>query len=389
MKFGNDSEIEILKYSSNSKNLLIMLPSEHGITDGLKTLAKDINQKNTEVWIADPFSSFFLIPASSSLKKIPIESYVQIIKEAQKTKKNIYLFSNDKGASVLLDAAHKWQTISSNIISGVILVSPDLYKKTPKAGDEGSLLPVTKITNLPISIFVPEKSTLNLRVNKLDHALKVSGSDVVLNSIKNVRNRFFFREDASDNEKKFSNTFSSDIIKSMNNIKKYAKKRDVAAINTKKVTKEKKTTGMLNDYTGKLTIQDFTLKDLSNNTHSLSQYKGKVVLLNFWASWCPPCVHEMPSMSQLSAKFKNKPFSILALNLGESSQSMQKFINKYHIKFPILLDPGKSQAKKWNVYAFPTSFIIDKKGKIRYSIAGGFDWNTQEAIDIITTLTKE
>lgn len=386
----NDDEIIMNKYkSSNSNDLLIVLPSEHGITDELDKLLQDINKQNIEVWLADPFSSWFLSPTKSSLDKIPLDGYVKIIKEAQKTKKNIYLFSNDKGASNVLKAVHKWQLNSKDIISGIILVSPNLYLDRKNAGTKRVLDPIVHSTNLPISIYVPENSTLALHKDNLANALKEKGSDIQLHMLENVRNRFFFREDAIQSEIKLANEFSNNIVSSMQTLKKYAKYRPAISISSDKKTVKKVESQIFDKYTGKLKSQDFLLEDLSGKKHSLSQYKGKVVLLNFWASWCPPCVEEIPSMTRLTTKLKDIPFTILAINLGESKKQMSKFIKKNQVNFPILLDPEKIQPKKWNVFAFPSSFIIDKSGKIRYSIAGGLDWDTKEVSELLIQLSKE
>ena len=137
--FNEDDELQVSKYASNSNDLLVILPSEHGLTQGLKALAKNLNTKNTEVWIADPYSSWFLPTVASSLKKIPINSYKELIKKAVNTNKNVYLFSNDKASSILLKALNSWQQSTHKKIAGVILLSPNLYNKTPQAGDEGKL----------------------------------------------------------------------------------------------------------------------------------------------------------------------------------------------------------------------------------------------------------
>ena len=107
--------------------------------------------------------------------------------------------------------------------------------------------------------------------------------------------------------------------------------------------------------------------------------RGEVTLVNFWASWCPPCVHEMPSMSRLNDDYREQPFTILAINLGERIEDIQNFLQQHPVNFPVLLDPQQQLPRQWKVFAFPTSYIIDKQGRIRYSVAGGIDWTSDEA----------
>jgi len=392
VNFGDDEELQVQQYKSNSKKLLIILPSSHGITNGLKNLAKNLQKNNTEVWIADPFSSLFLPTVESSLSKIPLESYVELIKQAIKTNKKVYLFSNDKASAVLLKALNKWQHSNNDILAGVILLSPNLYSKTPVAGDEGTLLPIASATNISLKLLIPSKSTLALRIDDTTKALKKGGSHVDIKILSNVRDRFYFRDDASQAEKTMALEFASIIKDSMIDTLKEAKQREAIEIaKLEKKKKKKDNTRWLNQYDGKLQAHDFTLNDIKKQSHTLSKYKGQVILLNFWASWCPPCVHEMPSMSKLTNDLKkqNVPFKILAVNLGEDEFEMSEFLDEHEVIFTVLLDPNKDIAKQWKVYAFPTTYIIDKKGSIRYSVAGGFDWNTEAVKELLKKLANE
>ena len=390
VSFNNDEQdIEVRQYKSNGDDLLIVLPSTHGLTNGLKSLVNSVNKKGVEVWVADPYSSFFLPTVDSSLKKIPKNAYVSIINKAIKTNKNIFLFSNDKANALLLQSAHKWQLQSKKTLSGVILVSPNIYKVTPSAGNDGEFLKIASSTNIAITLFIPQKSTLALRINDIVKKLKIGGSDVNIEVLDKVRDRFFFRDDALDSEKYLSKIFSKNIINSMKKMKKFTKKRVVKKLEKKSKKVKKRSARMLKEYKGKLKSSDFTLKDIDGKIHQLSKYKGKVVLLNFWASWCPPCVHEMPSMSVLNDDLSSKPFEILAVNLGETKEDMKPFLTKHKVSFSILLDPKRDLAKSWKVFAFPTSYVLDKNGKIRYSIAGGFDWDVPEVKNILNKLINE
>jgi len=135
---------------------------------------------------------------------------------------------------------------------------------------------------------------------------------------------------------------------------------------------------------------DFTLADMDDEMHSFKDLRGKVVLLNFWATWCPPCVHEMPSMQRLSEKLTGDPFVILGVNIAEDQSTVENFLQtKINVDFPILMDTAGNALRQWNVMAFPTSFVIDKQGKMRYALFGSIDWDTAEIVNKIETLVKE
>lgn len=114
----------------------------------------------------------------------------------------------------------------------------------------------------------------------------------------------------------------------------------------------------------KLKAIDFKLKDLSGKEVSLSEFKGKRVFLNFWASWCPPCKAEMPEMEALYKETQNSDLVILAVNLGENKSTVEKFIKDNNYTFPVLLDSDNEAAVNYRVVSIPTSFFIDKDGTI-------------------------
>lgn len=114
----------------------------------------------------------------------------------------------------------------------------------------------------------------------------------------------------------------------------------------------------------KTKAMDFKLKDLNGKEVSLSDYKGKKVFLNFWATWCPPCKAEMPEMETLYQETKDSDLVILAVNLDEDKDTVQKFISSNKYNFPVLLDTDNIVASKYGVVSIPTSFFIDKEGNI-------------------------
>lgn len=148
--------------------------------------------------------------------------------------------------------------------------------------------------------------------------------------------------------------------------------------------------GQLKPYKGERTPPPLELPDLSGKKQSLESFKGKVVLVNFWATWCPPCRTEMPSMWRLKNKFKNKPFEILAVDMGEDKKIVRAFMpDKMERDFVVLLDSEGIALKEWKIFAFPTSFLIDKKGQIRYALYGALEWDGPEQVKIVEMLLNE
>jgi peroxiredoxin len=134
---------------------------------------------------------------------------------------------------------------------------------------------------------------------------------------------------------------------------------------------------------------DFTLMDLEGKAHSLSEYRGKVILVNFWATWCPPCRDEMPSMQRLWTQLKDDGFTILAIDIGETADDITPFTMEYDLDFPILLDPESKTATKWSVRGLPTSFLVDKQGTMVYQTIGGREWDDAQSVEIIKKILAE
>jgi peroxiredoxin len=136
---------------------------------------------------------------------------------------------------------------------------------------------------------------------------------------------------------------------------------------------------------------DFTLEDMDAKQFSLKDYRGKVVLLNFWATWCPPCRREMPSMERLYRHFKDKNFVVLALNQMEDGDQVFTYTAELAVAptFPILFDKDSDVARAYSVLGLPTTYLIDKKGNIRFRAIGGREFDHPEVEKQIMQLIQE
>lgn len=126
---------------------------------------------------------------------------------------------------------------------------------------------------------------------------------------------------------------------------------------------------------------DFTLKDVNGNSISLSSFKGKVMLLNFWATWCPPCKAELPSMNKLQQLLKDRGFVILAVSTDRSVADVKDFLNKYPLDYTIVVDYNLTVSRLlYKVFMVPTTFLIDRKGIIVKRYFGEQDWTDPNII---------
>lgn len=139
-----------------------------------------------------------------------------------------------------------------------------------------------------------------------------------------------------------------------------------------------------------LPAPDFTFPGLDGKTVSLSDYKGKVVLVNIWATWCPPCVDEMPSMEKLYHKFKGENFEILAVSIDESGlKAVAPFMKKSGLTFPALIDSEGAIKTVYGITGIPESFIIDKQGFLIKKIVGPVNWATPQIFRFFSDLIQK
>ena len=131
------------------------------------------------------------------------------------------------------------------------------------------------------------------------------------------------------------------------------------------------------------------LKDLKGKSHTLDDYRGQVVLLNFWATWCPPCLIEMPAMQRLEASFPDTAFTVLAVNVKESRGKVWRFQKMLDVNFRVLLDTTGKAAEDWDVAVYPTSYLIDTTGRIRYMAYGMLDWDSTAIKQVIESLRED
>lgn len=126
--------------------------------------------------------------------------------------------------------------------------------------------------------------------------------------------------------------------------------------------------------------------DLTGASKTLTDYRGKVVVLNFWATWCPPCQREMPSLERLRMQMKGRPLEIVAVSSAETPEEVNTYLAKMKLGFPILLDTDSSNTRRWKVFALPTTFVLDTEGQVRHVLTGPTEWDQGEALAVVESV---
>jgi peroxiredoxin len=131
---------------------------------------------------------------------------------------------------------------------------------------------------------------------------------------------------------------------------------------------------------------EFTLPDIDGRMHRLSDYRSKVVVVNFWATWCPPCREEMPAMQRAWKQVQNDDIVFLGINVGETEDEIFAFTGDYPVDFPLLMDRDSAAIQNWPIRGLPTTYVVDGEGNLAYRAIGGRAWDRPEVLDQIRAL---
>lgn len=383
---GDGVEIPLTRYAAPGDRVALWLPSESGILEPERRAAARLAGRGVEVWLADLHGAYFLPAVESSIEHVPPADIARLIAHVRReTGKRVHLVAAGRGALLALRGARVWQrqARADALLGGVVLISPKLFVETPEPGREGDLVPVVRASDLPIFVLQPAKSPWRWQLDRTVPALAGGGSDVYLRILPGVRDRFYYRPDAVDEEDRMARRLPELIAQTLPLLAAYADKprRPPAGTEPPAPAPRGKRERSLREFQGDPRPPPLVLQGLDGRVHRLEDYRGSVVLVNFWASWCPPCVHEMPSMQRLKEWLAARPFTILAVNMAEERETVADFLReKVDVDFTVLLDRDGRALRRWKVFAFPTSYVVDRGGRIRYALFGAIDWDTPEVI---------
>ena len=134
---------------------------------------------------------------------------------------------------------------------------------------------------------------------------------------------------------------------------------------------------------------DFDLKTPDGGRVRLSDFRGKPLIVNFWATWCPPCRAEMPSLQRAWEQLKGEAIGVIAINVGEDAETIAQFTDKSPVTFPMPMDLQSRVVQAWPVRGLPTTFVVDSEGRLAYLATGEREWDDPQLLDLVRGLTKD
>jgi thiol-disulfide isomerase/thioredoxin len=143
----------------------------------------------------------------------------------------------------------------------------------------------------------------------------------------------------------------------------------------------------LKPYKGNKKPLPLDLQNIKGERVVRTHFRGKVTVVNFWATWCPPCVEEIPMLNRLRSKMNGNDFELISINFGEEKATIEAFLKKVNVEFPVLLDEKGRTSGHWNTVVLPSTYVIGPDGKFAYAVNAAIEWDSPEVVEAIRILS--
>jgi len=384
---SDNIDVDIKIYPAEGDYILLWIAPDYGFKQGQHELAENLVNEKIETWMVDITESLFLSRGSRSMRQMTGKYVAELLARAhQKTTKKIILVSSFYGAIPVLRGARQWQLDhnEASYLLGAVLFSPALYAEIPTLGKDPEYLPIANATNLPVMIFQGETNGFRWQVKQLLQHLYASGSPAYSSIMPGISSLFYPDKRNSAMEAYFSllpNRIRQTIALFEQSV--YPSQ----AIDIKKSPLKSRNLDIeLRAYKGNVVTSPIHLVDVTNKKFNLNDFSGKVTVLNFWATWCPPCVEEIPSLNKLAQTIDHPDFRVISVNYAESADVIKKFLKTFKVEFPVLLDHKGEVSRDWKIVVFPSTFIIGIDGNIKYGVNAAIQWDAAKTVEQIKGL---
>ena len=383
-------ELPVKVYEAEGNTLILWLLPQSGERPAHNPLAEALNLHGIEVWQVDLLDAHFLPRTNENMRDLSGTSVASLLRAAhQQTGKQVMLVTSGRPAITALKGLRQWQLDGpeSDYVLGVVLNFPNLMQATPVAGEAAIFVAEAHATNLPVLLMQPELGVYRWHLDAIIATLQQGGAPVFSQLISGVQDFYYLRRGQPPaHELEAQQAIPQQLLRAVQLFSKLERPLTAAPLpqNNHATTTRR---GLIS-LDGNRHATPLALPDQQGKTHTLKDYDDKVILLNFWASWCPPCVEEIPSMNRM-AETLGDDFAIVSVNFQESAEHIREFMQKVQVDFPVLMDSDGRVSAEWKVFAFPSSFILDRQGRLRYSVNSAIDWEEDEVLDAVRALIAE
>lgn len=381
------------RFSASGDQLILYVAPGYGFNDRGTATAQNLSKLGIEVWMVDLANNLFLPPGNSSMRSVEGRYVASIIEQAHKQSgKRVTLLSSSYGAIPVLKGAREWQLNNRRLkrpyLNGAIFFSPELYRTIPALGADPEFEPIASATNIPVMIYQSELRNNRWQLDNVIRKLEVNNAVVYRKILPGITS-FFYEIDTKPDTLKALREIPAEIPQVIRLLELTPFPLRAANLSQPGATIHTGVDIQLKAYKGGKTPLPLDMVNINGQRVVRNDYAGKVTLVNFWATWCPPCVQEIPSLNRLIAKMKSSNFELLSINYAEEKTTIAEFLKKVDVKFPVLLDEKGRAAASWNIIALPSTFIIGPDGKFAYGVNAALEWDSPEVVESLTKLAGQ
>ncbi len=397
LDLATGTSMNLTQFEGEGKTLLLWLPSERGFGQGYVPVSLNLAADDIDVWVAHLHETYIVPSGRLSLQEMEIDDLVALIDSAQQQGfEEVFLVSGSRGMQLAIKTAYRWQQKhpASDFIKGHISFTPHLVKGRTEIGQPAQFIESASYSNLPVYLLQPQHSTKYAHSWQIVRQLQKGGSATYVHFLQGVQGGFHMRpnEDLTELDIETREQLPGILEQAMNLLRVTPSGRLIEGFNPDQedlvdsAMAQTRRLPALHAYQGDKNPPPLNLQDLAEQVFDLQSATGQVVLVNFWATWCGPCVEEIPSLSRLVERMKGKPFKVVAVNIGESTEDIKQFVKSIPVNFDILLDKNGQAVRDWKVYAYPSNYLLDKNGQIQFAYRGALRWDAEPIIDTIESL---
>ena len=352
--------------------------------DGDAMVTQSLTESGT-VWYLDAPEALFIDRSRIAMRSLDGQFLNKLMQHATSQFDEVVVITADVASVPVLRGLHLWQETAEkaqrNQLKNVILLYPSLFVNAPAAGEKPELFPISYNTALPITILQPAVGTQANTIYLSEQALKMGGSLVQQIQIPIATDGYYKYQDIELMSVDAAKRIQSSTQQQIERVQKIGYQVAKLTPIEQPIPQSKIVSGLL-AVNPPIPMPNIQLEALTGEKIDIARdYKGKALLINFWATWCPHCIDEIPSMNRALEQLDDEKFAMISISYKDTRALLENLLKKIEVDFPVLLDSDGKVSKEWNIFAFPSSFLVDANGLIRYSLNAGSIWDSEEMLD--------